>query len=75
MLRALSARCSLQDWSVRYGIAKAQDVAEVASVGGFVKQSNVVVEPNRLRSFGLPLLTFYCFMLFFAQANDCAGAQ
>src|SRR6201994_1761341 len=40
---------SLQDWNVRYGIAKAEGVAEVASVGGFVKQYNVVVDPNRLR--------------------------
>src|SRR6201746_1057542 len=46
---------SLQDWSVRYGIAKAEGVAEVASVGGFVKQYNVVVDPNRLRSLEIPL--------------------
>jgi copper/silver efflux system protein len=46
---------SLQDWNVRYGIAKAEGVAEVASVGGFVKQYNVVVDPNRLRSLGIPL--------------------
>ena len=46
---------SLQDWSVRYGIAKAEGVAEVASVGGFVKQYNVVVDPNRLRSLNIPL--------------------
>jgi Cu(I)/Ag(I) efflux system membrane protein CusA/SilA len=46
---------SLQDWNVRYGIAKAEGVAEVASVGGFVKQYNVVVDPNRLRSLNLPL--------------------
>jgi Cu(I)/Ag(I) efflux system membrane protein CusA/SilA len=46
---------SLQDWSVRYGIAKAEGVAEVASVGGFVKQYNVVVDPNRLRSLAIPL--------------------
>jgi Cu(I)/Ag(I) efflux system membrane protein CusA/SilA len=46
---------SLQDWSVRYGIAKAEGVAEVASVGGFVKQYNVVVDPSRLRSLNIPL--------------------
>src|SRR4051795_7864241 len=46
---------SLQDWNVRYGIAKAEGVAEVASVGGFVKQYNVVVDPNRLRSLNIPL--------------------
>src|ERR1700709_934876 len=46
---------SLQDWNVRFGIAKAEGVAEVASVGGFVKQYNVVVDPNRLRSLSIPL--------------------
>jgi Cu(I)/Ag(I) efflux system membrane protein CusA/SilA len=46
---------SLQDWNVRFGIAKAEGVAEVASVGGFVKQYNVVVDPNRLRSLNIPL--------------------
>jgi Cu(I)/Ag(I) efflux system membrane protein CusA/SilA len=46
---------SLQDWNVRYGIAKAEGVAEVASVGGFVKQYNVVVDPGRLRSLNIPL--------------------
>ena len=35
---------------VRYGLAKAEGVAEVASVGGFVKQYNVVVDPQRLRA-------------------------
>jgi Cu(I)/Ag(I) efflux system membrane protein CusA/SilA len=46
---------SIQDWTIRYGLAKAEGVAEVASVGGFVKQYNVVVEPNRLRALGIPL--------------------
>jgi Cu(I)/Ag(I) efflux system membrane protein CusA/SilA len=46
---------SLQDWNVRYGIARAEGVAEIASVGGFVKQYNVVVDPNRLRSLDIPL--------------------
>jgi len=46
---------SLQDWNLRFGIAKAEGVAEVASVGGFVKQYNVVVDPGRLRSLNIPL--------------------
>ena len=46
---------SLQDWTIRYGLAKAEGVAEVASVGGFVKQYNVVVDPNRLKALGIPL--------------------
>ncbi|ALK10991.1 efflux RND transporter permease subunit [Blastochloris viridis] len=46
---------SLQDWHVRYAAAKADGVAEVASVGGFVKQYNVVVDPRRLRALGISL--------------------
>src|ERR1700692_1814482 len=46
---------SLQDWTLRYGLAKAEGVAEVASVGGFVKQYNVVVDPGRLRSLNISL--------------------
>ena len=37
------------------GIAKAEGVAEVASVGGFVKQYSVVVDPRRLQALGIPL--------------------
>ena len=46
---------TLQDWYIRFALAKAEGVAEVASVGGFVKQYNVVIDPQRLRSFGVPL--------------------
>jgi len=53
--RTLAELRSLQDWYVRFGLAKAQGVAEVASVGGFVRQYNVVVDPVKLRSYGVPL--------------------
>jgi copper/silver efflux system protein len=53
--RSLAELRSLQDWYVRYGLAKAEGVAEIASIGGFVKQYNVVVDPQRLRSFDIPL--------------------
>src|ERR1700730_4587723 len=53
--RSLAELRSLQDWYVRYGLAKAEGVAEIASVGGFVKQYNVVIDPQRLRSFDIPL--------------------
>jgi Cu(I)/Ag(I) efflux system membrane protein CusA/SilA len=53
--RSLAELRSLQDWYVRYGLAKAEGVAEIASIGGFVKQYNVVIDPQRLRSFGIPL--------------------
>jgi len=46
---------SLQDWKLRFAAAKAEGVAEVAAVGGFVKQYNVVVDPNRLRALGIPV--------------------
>jgi Cu(I)/Ag(I) efflux system membrane protein CusA/SilA len=53
--RSLAELRSIQDWYVRYGLARAEGVAEIASVGGFVKQYNVVVDPQRLRSFGISL--------------------
>jgi Cu(I)/Ag(I) efflux system membrane protein CusA/SilA len=53
--QSLAQLRSLQDWYLRYGLAKAEGVAEVASVGGFVKQYNVIIDPQRLRSFGIPL--------------------
>ena len=46
---------SIQDWFVRYQLATVPGVAEVASVGGFVKQYQVVVDPEKLRAYGIPL--------------------
>src|SRR5450432_1227621 len=48
---------SLQDWHVRYQLATVPGVAEVASIGGFVKQYQVQLDPNRLLAFGIPLST------------------
>jgi Cu(I)/Ag(I) efflux system membrane protein CusA/SilA len=48
---------SLQDWYIRYQLTKAHGVAEVASVGGFVRQYQVIVDPRRLQSFRIPLET------------------
>ena len=53
--KSLADLRSMQDWDVRFGLSKAEGVAEVASVGGFVKQYNVVVDPNRLRSLNISL--------------------
>ena len=53
--QSLAELRSLQDWSIRFGLAKAEGVAEVASVGGFVKQYSVVIDPRRLQSLGIPL--------------------
>ncbi|MBF0157079.1 MAG: efflux RND transporter permease subunit [Magnetococcales bacterium] len=46
---------TLQDWYIRYHLAKAEGVAEVASVGGYVQQYQVVVDPQQLQAFGIPL--------------------
>lgn len=53
--RTLAELRSTQDWQVRFAVAKAEGVAEVASVGGFVRQYSVVVDPRRLRAFDIPL--------------------
>jgi Cu(I)/Ag(I) efflux system membrane protein CusA/SilA len=46
---------TLQDWYIRYALASVDGVAEVASVGGFVKQYQVNIDPNRLSSYGLSI--------------------
>ena len=53
--RSLAELRATQDWQVRFAVAKAEGVAEVASVGGFVKQYSIVVDPRRLRAFDLSL--------------------
>jgi Cu(I)/Ag(I) efflux system membrane protein CusA/SilA len=46
---------SLQDWNLKFALAKAEGVAEVASVGGFVRQYNVVLDPQRMRDLGITM--------------------
>src|SRR5262245_23797410 len=46
---------TLQDWFVRYQLNSVPGVAEVASVGGYVQQYQVDVDPNKLRGYGIPL--------------------
>src|SRR5436853_3335586 len=46
---------SLQDWFIRYQLNAVPGVAEVASVGGVVRQYQIDVDPNRLRAFHIPL--------------------
>src|SRR5216684_4224676 len=48
---------SLQDWFLRYQIATVPGVAEVASIGGFVRQYQVRLDPDRLRAYNIPLST------------------
>src|SRR4026209_2726658 len=47
---------SLQDWFVRYQLNAVPGVAEVASVGGYVQQYQIDVDPNRLRPYAIPLI-------------------
>ena len=46
---------AIQDWYVRYQLTKAPGVAEIASVGGFVRQYSVTVDPSKLRQYNIPL--------------------
>lgn len=46
---------SLQDWYLRYELQTVPGVAEVASIGGFVKQYQVTVDPDRLAALGIPI--------------------
>jgi copper/silver efflux system protein len=48
---------SLQDWYLRYQLDTVPGVAEVATIGGFVRQYQVNVDPDRLRAYGIPLST------------------
>jgi Cu(I)/Ag(I) efflux system membrane protein CusA/SilA len=48
---------SIQDWQLRYQLATVPGVAEVASIGGFVRQYQVNVDPNKLLAYGIPLST------------------
>ena len=53
--RSLAELRSLQDWFTRYQLATAHGVAEVASVGGFVRTYQVTVDPHRLHAYGITL--------------------
>ena len=48
---------TLQDWFVRYQLNSVPGVAEVASVGGYVQQYQIDVDPNKLRAYAIPLST------------------
>src|SRR6202048_108544 len=55
--RSLADLRSLQDWYLRYQLETVPGVAEVATIGGFVRQYQVNVEPDKLRVYGIPLST------------------
>src|SRR6202163_339907 len=53
--RSLADLRSLQDWYLRYQLETVPGVAEVASIGGFVRQYQVQLDPNKLLAYGIPL--------------------
>ena len=53
--RDLAELRSMQDWYLRYQLASVEGVSEVASVGGFVKQYQVTVDPTKLRAYNLSI--------------------
>ncbi len=55
--RSLAELRSLQDWFLRYQLETVPGVAEVASIGGFVRQYQVNLDPNKLRAYNIPLST------------------
>ncbi len=55
--RNLAQLRSLQDWYMRYWLGSVPGVAEVATIGGFVKQYQVQVDPNKLAAYRIPLKT------------------
>jgi len=53
--RSLDELRAIQDWFIRYQLTKAPGVAEVSSVGGFVRTYQVTVDPRRLQAYRIPL--------------------
>jgi len=53
--RSLQELRSYQDWYMKYGLSAVSGVAEVASIGGFVKQYQVTVDPTKLVAYKIPL--------------------
>ena len=62
---------SLQDFNLRYALEAVQGVAEVASVGGFEKEYQINVDPNKLASYGIPLKRLTAAVR--ASNNDVGG--
>src|SRR5437867_958047 len=55
--RSLAELRSIQDWYLRYQFETVPGVVEVATIGGFVKQYQVNLDPNKLRAYAIPLST------------------
>ncbi len=46
---------SIQDWTVRYAILAAEGISEVGSVGGYVQEYQINVDPDAMRAYGVTL--------------------
>ena len=68
----LSQLRSLQDWFLKYELQAVPGVAEVATVGGMVKQYQVVIDPDLLRAYDIPLATLHQAV---KRANQEVGAS
>jgi Cu(I)/Ag(I) efflux system membrane protein CusA/SilA len=53
--RSLAQLRSYQDWYLKYGLTSVEGVSEVASIGGFVRQYQIEVDPVKLRAYNIPL--------------------
>jgi len=63
---------SLQDWTIRYQLQAVPGVAEVASLGGFVRQYQITVDPNKLAAYKIPLMQV---MAAVRSSNNEVGAR
>ena len=63
---------SLQDWYMRYPLTSVEDVSEVASIGGYVRQYQVILDPLKLRAYGLPLRDV---MMAIQRSNNDVGGS
>jgi Cu(I)/Ag(I) efflux system membrane protein CusA/SilA len=63
---------SLQDWFIRYQLNSVPGVAEVASIGGFVRQYQIDVDPTKLRAFNMPMSTVFSAI---QRSNNNVGAK
>jgi Cu(I)/Ag(I) efflux system membrane protein CusA/SilA len=63
---------SLQDWFIRYQLNSVPGVAEVASIGGFVRQYQIDVDPVKLRAYNMPISTVFAAV---QRSNNNVGAK
>jgi copper/silver efflux system protein len=68
----LASLRSLQDWYLRYQLTAVPNVAEVAPIGGFVKEYQVVLKPERLLAYNLPISTI---MMAIQRSNNDVGGS